>query len=60
LNLVNEEGPFASLHQGDSGLLMSVPVGQGQYRVLDLNVARDRDLAIDSVMRHRIAVQKSL
>ncbi len=60
LNLVNEEGPFASLHQGDSGLLMSVPMGLGEYRVLDLNLVRARDLAIDSVMRHRLLGQKSL
>lgn len=53
LNLVNHEGPFASLHLGEDGLLMSVPDEDRRYRVLDLNLAKDRDLAIDSVMRHR-------
>ncbi len=53
LTLVNSEGPFASLHQGESGLLMSVPDGEERFRVLDLNRALDRDLAIDSVLRHR-------
>ena len=59
LNLVNADGPFASLHQNEDGLLMSVPAEPGRYRILDLNQSRDRDLAIDSVMRHRLVGQNS-
>jgi hypothetical protein len=53
MNLVNSEGPFASLHSSESGLLMSVPTEDEQFTILDLNSPIDRDLAIDSVLRHR-------
>ncbi|NQU48477.1 MAG: hypothetical protein HQ519_07505 [Planctomycetes bacterium] len=60
MNLVNSEGPFASLHSSESGLLMSVPTQDEKYTILDLNLPLDRDLAIDSVLRHRRTEEISL
>jgi hypothetical protein len=52
-------GLFAALHKSERGLVMVVEGSEVSFpQVLDLNLESEQDLAVDCVLRNRIAKPK--